>query len=103
MKQIIGAALALLLQAGLAQSETLSHLEIAARMNVAENLCDINFSGGPNPSGVVHHTMIAAAEMNISIEAAARMADARHAEIVSYLNRASKLDEFCCNARKGNI
>lgn len=76
------------------------HIETAARMNVAENLCDINFG---QTRGVVHHVLLGAAQLNISLEYAAILADKRHAEIVRYLNRVNKLDEFCRNARAGKL
>ena len=85
-------------------AENLTHLETAARMNTAENLCDINYNGGgPGVGGVVHHVMMAAAEMKLDINTVARMADARQAEIVAYLNRTSNLDSFCQNARRGKL
>ena len=87
-----------------ARAEEISHLEMAARMNVAENLCDINYNGnGVGPGGVVHHTMMAAAELNIDVYEAARLADERHSEIVRYLNQTRKLDAFCVNARNGQL
>lgn len=75
-----------------------SNVEMAARINVAENLCDVNFG-----DRLLHHVMLAAAELEIGIEAAAVLADQRHVEIVRFLNKARKLDEFCSNARSGKL
>jgi hypothetical protein len=47
--------------------------------------------------------MLAASDLNVPIETAAKMADKRHAEIVAYLNKTRKLDQFCRNARSGKI
>lgn len=74
------------------------HIETAAIINVAENICDINFG-----DRLLHHVMLAAAEMDIQISAAARLADRRHTEIVSYLSKNRKLDEFCDNAKAGRL
>lgn len=81
-----------------AQLKVSEYIELAAIMNVAENVCDINF--GPQ---VAFATMDAAREMAISVEAAAALADARHSEILTYLNQQGKLDEFCANARAGRL
>ncbi|WP_292023363.1 hypothetical protein [Maritimibacter sp. UBA3975] len=81
-----------------AQIAISDHVETAAIINVAENLCDINFG-----DRLLHHVMLAASEMSIGIEAAAVLTDRRHAEIVSYLNQTRKLDEFCNNARAGKL
>lgn len=86
------------------RAQVSSNIEMAARMNVAENLCDVNYNGGGTGlGGVVHYTMMAASELKVSIEAAAALADARHRQIVTYLNEAGKLDEFCQNARAGKL
>ncbi|EBU8131901.1 hypothetical protein BZU93_28975 [Salmonella enterica subsp. enterica] len=74
------------------------NIELAARINVAENICDVNFGGK-----LLHHVMLGAAELRVSMETAAKMADGRHAEIVRHLNKTRRLDEFCRNARRGKL
>ena len=74
------------------------NIEMAARINVAENLCDINFG-----DRLLHHVMLGASELDVGIEVAAVLADRRHTEIVRYLNRKHKLEEFCANARRGKL
>jgi hypothetical protein len=75
-----------------------ANIEMAAKINVAENICDISFG-----DRLLHFVMLAANDLNIEIEAAAKMADKRHSEIVRYLNSNSKLDQFCRNARSGKL
>ncbi|GKY86586.1 hypothetical protein [Sinisalibacter aestuarii] len=79
-------------------AETNYHIEMAARINVAENICDINFG-----DRLLHHVMMGGSELGLTLEQAAIRADRRHEEIVRYLNRNSKLDEFCRNARQGKL
>jgi hypothetical protein len=75
-----------------------ANIEMAAKINVAENICDINFG-----NSLLHYVMLAANDLNIEIEAAAKLGDKREAEIVRYLNSNSKLDQFCQNARNGKL
>lgn len=75
-----------------------NNIEMAARINVAENICDINFG-----RRLLHFIMLGANEMGVSVESAARMADLRHAEIVRHLNKRGGLDQFCRNARGGRL
>lgn len=74
------------------------NIEMAARINIAENICDINFG-----KKLLHFVMLGAHDMRISIEDAARLADKRHLEIVRYLNKNKSLDRFCQNARSGRL
>jgi hypothetical protein len=85
-------------EAVFAQLKVSRYIELAAVMNVAENVCSLSF--GPQ---VAFAAMDAAREMGISVEAAAALADARHSEILTYLNHQGKLDEFCANARAGRL
>ncbi len=74
------------------------HLELAAKINAAENICDINFG-----KTLLHHVMLAAADLGVSVPTAARMANARQAQIVRQLNKHHKLDAFCSDARNGSL
>jgi hypothetical protein len=85
-------------QVASAQIAESSNIEMAARINVAENLCDVNFG-----DRLLHHVMLGAAELGIGVEAAAVLADRRHVEIVRFLNKTRKLDEYCANARSGKL
>lgn len=55
-----------------ADSKTINHanIEKAARMNVAENICDINF--GTGPGSLVHFVMLAAAELRVEMTTGAQ-------------------------------
>lgn len=83
---------------GFSQIKDSPNIEMAARINVAENLCDINFG-----DRLLHFVMVGASELNISTESAAVLADSRHTEIVRFLNQSGRLDEFCQNARAGKL
>ncbi|TIL56718.1 MAG: hypothetical protein E5Y79_28345 [Mesorhizobium sp.] len=78
-----------------------ANLEIAAKMNVAENICDINFGSGPG--SLVHFVMLAAAELRVSVDAAAQMADVRSREIMKFIVSSNRTAEFCRNAKSGKL
>ena len=85
-------------QPSFAQIRDSANIEMAARINVAENLCDINFG-----ERLLHFVMLGASDLGITMQSAAVLADSRHTEIVRYLNQNRKLDEFCANARAGKL
>jgi hypothetical protein len=94
-------ALAFALYASSASSQDIEdneNVETAARINVAENVCDINFG-----ERLLHHVMLAASELRMTVDQVAVYADVRHREILSYLKRNRKLDEFCANAKRGKL
>ncbi|WJI47998.1 hypothetical protein NL532_15850 [Mesorhizobium sp. C120A] len=70
-------------------------------MNVAENICDINF--GTGPGSLVHFVMLAAAELRVSVDAAAQMADVRSREIMKFIVSNNRTEEFCKKAKSGPI
>lgn len=76
-------------------------LEKAATMNVAENICGINFGAGPG--GVVHFVMLGAAEMKIDLHVAAKITDERAKDILYFVITKRQVDEFCSNARSGRF
>lgn len=86
-----------------AQGKTINNrnIEMAAKMNVAENICEVNF--GQGSGGVVHFVLLAAAELRVSVETAAQMADIRHREILKYIVRNNKTSEFCKNAKRNKL
>ncbi|MFN4153918.1 MAG: hypothetical protein ACK4HF_04650 [Paracoccaceae bacterium] len=83
---------------GVVEAKAQDHIELAARINVAENICNINFG-----QRLLHHVMLASAERNITPQQAAVLAYRRHARILAHLNRDQKLDQFCQNARSGRL
>lgn len=77
------------------------NIETAATMNVAENICDINF--GTGRGSLVHFVMLAAAELQITIDAAAQLADARAREIMAFIVNNNRTAQFCRNAQAGRL
>lgn len=77
------------------------NVEMAATINVAENICDINF--GTGRGGLVHYVMLAAADMRITIDAAAQLADVRAREIMAFIVSNNRTAQFCQNARAGRL
>jgi hypothetical protein len=77
------------------------NIEIAAKMNVAENICDINF--GTGPGSLVHFVMMAAAELRVTVDTAAQMADIRSREIMRYVVNNNRTAQFCANAKHGRL
>lgn len=86
-----------------AQAATINNqnIEIAAKMNVAENICDINF--GTGPGSLVHYVMMATAELRVTVDTAAQMADIRSREIMKYLVNNNRTSQFCANAIHGRL
>lgn len=89
--------LALAVVAASAAAPTDPNIETAARIGVALMVCDISTGAGSHGwndyiarSGLPEHAARAAVE-------------ARQREILSYLNRAGRLDEFCRNDRAGRV
>lgn len=76
-------------------------LEQAAIIGAALLLCDI--SNGVGSHGWGHHIMLGADNLGVSHDAATELVESRTREIVTYLNREKKLDEFCVNARAESI
>ena len=97
------AALATAMASSPAVSATINnaHIETAARMNVAENICDINFGSGPG--SLTHFVMLAATELRVSLTAAAEMADVRSREIMKFIVSRNRTAQFCSNARSGQL
>lgn len=87
----------------LAEGRTINNanIETAAKMNVAENICDINF--GTGPGSLVHFVMLAAAELRVSLDAAAQMADVRSREIMKFIVSNNRTAEFCHKAKSGKL
>lgn len=77
------------------------NIEMAAKMNVAENICDINF--GTGPGSLVHFVMMAAAELRVSSDTAAQMADIRSREIMKFVVNNNRTAQFCANAKNGRL
>lgn len=78
-----------------------ANIEVAAKMNVAENICDINF--GTGPGSLIHFVMLAAADLRISVGAAAEIADVRSREIMKFIVSKNRTAQFCANARAGKL
>lgn len=76
-------------------------LETAARIGVSQMLCDMN--SGAGSGGWNHYIGQGADKMHISHEAAEEVVKARQREILTFLNRSHRLDEFCRNARAGRL
>lgn len=87
----------------MAEAKTINNtnIETAATMNVAENICDINF--GEGPGSLVHFVMLAAAELRVSLDAAAQMADVRSREIMKFIVSNNRTAKFCANAKNGKF
>lgn len=78
-----------------------ANIEIAAKMNVAENICDINF--GTGPGSLVHFVMLAAVELRVELNTAAQMADVRSREIMKFIVSNNRTAQFCTNAKRGRL
>lgn len=103
MQKTASAALIFILSSAiLAHGEQLGpELEEAALIGTAMYLCDMNHgvgSGGWNDA-----IMRGADRMHVSLDAATEFVEARQREIIAYLNRTNRLDEFCRNARAGKL
>lgn len=76
-------------------------LETAARIGVSLMVCDVN--SGAGSGGWNHYIGQGADKMHISHEAAEEVVKARQREILTFLNRNHRLDEFCRNSRAGKL
>ena len=102
MRTVLVAALMLNLVPNLTHAAPKNrNLELAAIKNVAENIGNINWRQGPG--GVVHHVMLAAAEMNISVERAAHLADLRGKDVMYSVMTKNRKAQFCRNAKAGKF
>lgn len=81
-----------------------ANLEMAAKINVAENMCGINFNRGRGYGyAVTHHVMLAASELGLSVVATAELADRRSRQIVVSIKQKKRVKEFCRNAKAGRL
>lgn len=94
-------SVALLPQGAIAKTVDNRNIEMAATINVAENICDINF--GTGAGGLVHYVMLAAAELRMNIDAAAQLADVRGREIMAFIVSNNRTAQFCANAKAGRL
>lgn len=98
-------ALAALLSVGLSGTGSAqplqADLEQAAIIGAALWACDI--SNGVGSHGWGHHIMLGSDTLGVSQDTATEMVESRTREILRYLNRERKLDEFCANARAEGI
>lgn len=95
-------ALALTLFSKVATAVPLNQeLEEAATLGAALMLCDI--SSGAGSHGWNDLIMRGANRESVTVEAATEFVEARKRQIISYLNRSGRLDEFCQNARQGRL
>lgn len=95
-------ALALTLFSNVATAAPLNQeLEEAATLGAALMLCDI--SSGAGSQGWNDLIMRGANRKSVTVEAATEFVEARKRQIISYLNRSGRLDEFCQNARQGRL
>lgn len=78
-----------------------SDLEQAAIIGTALMVCDISTGAGSHGWG--HHIMVGSDTLGVSQDAATEMVESRIWQILEYLNREKKLDEFCDNARAEGI
>ncbi|MEN3145228.1 hypothetical protein ABDF71_24880 [Ochrobactrum sp. WV_118_8] len=101
MKWVIGLAFVIASATSEAKTINNANIETAARMNVAENICDINF--GKGPGSLVHFVMLAASEMRVPVETAADMADIRSREIMKFIVNKNRTAQFCSNAKRNKL